>query len=128
LTAYAAIRLPKLQLLCCADLGSFLMMALANGTWWCWWFGDGFGNSVFIETLAPLMTTAELSASALNPRGTRALALALLMLMLVGLNLYLLVGYLLRAYHLDGSHTVQQAYLWVISAGQSPWFHPGTLR
>jgi hypothetical protein len=115
LVVYAAIRLPQLRRVCIAAIASFLLMALANGTWCCWWFGDSFGNRAFIETIGPLSIAAALSASHLNLGKKATAALIAVMLALVAVNLYLWVGYLLQAYPFDGNHTVAQAYLWSFS-------------
>jgi len=115
LVAYAAIRVPQLRRICIAAIASFLLMALANGTWCCWWFGYGFGNRAFIETLSPLSLAAALSVSRLNFGRRAATALVVVIFGVVAVNLYLWVGYVLQAYPSDGSHTIAQAYLWPFS-------------
>lgn len=116
LAIYAAIRVPRLRSICLAAMTSFLLMALANGTWWCWWFGYSFGNRAFIESLCPLTVAAALSISQLSPGRRASAVLVAGMAAIVVTNLYLWVGYLLQAYPFDGSHSIAQAYLW-------PFYH-----
>ena len=59
--AYGAIHLPQARRICIAAIALFLLMAIANGTWWCWWFGHSFGNRAFVETLPSLSLSAALS-------------------------------------------------------------------
>jgi hypothetical protein len=89
------------------------MMAIANGTWVCWWFGYSFGNRAFIETLPSLSLAAVLSVSRLSIGRRATLVLMVVMSAVVVLNLYLWMGFLLQAYPLGGDHTVAQAYLWL---------------
>ena len=106
LVVYAAIRVPQLRRVCVAAVASFLLVALANGTWCCWWFGDSFGNRAFIETLGPLTVAAALSVSHLSLGKKATTALIVIMLAFVVVNVYLWVGFLLHAYPFDGNHTV----------------------
>jgi hypothetical protein len=117
LAAYGAFRLPQARRVCVAAIASFLLVAIASGTWWCWWFGHSFGNRAFIETLPALSFVGALSMSRLNLGRRATAALVLAMLAVVALNLYLWMGYLLQGYPHDGSHTVAQAYLWLFSHG-----------
>jgi hypothetical protein len=116
LAIYGAFRLPQARRVCIAAIASFLLMVIANGTWWCWWFGHSFGNRAFIETLPSLSLVAALSVSRLSTGRKTKIALVVAMLAVVVVNLYLWMGYLLQGYPHDGSHTVAQAYLW-------PFFH-----
>jgi hypothetical protein len=115
LAAYGAFRLPKARRICIAAIVSFLLVAVANGTWWCWWFGHSFGNRAFIETLPALSVVGALSASRLNLGGRATAALVAFMLAIVAVNLYLCAGYILQGFPHDGSHTIAQAYLWLFS-------------
>jgi hypothetical protein len=117
LVVYGAIRAPRLKLVCAAAIASFLLMAVANGTWWCWWFSLSFGNRAFIETLPALSLVAALAVSRLNVGKRTTIALLAAMLAVVVVNLYLWVGYVLQAYPREGNHTVAQAYLWSFSYG-----------
>ncbi|MCX6842270.1 MAG: hypothetical protein NTX53_08325 [candidate division WOR-3 bacterium] len=116
IAAYGAFRLPQARRVCIAAIASFLLMAIVNGTWWCWWFGYSFGNRAFIETLPSLSLAAALSVSRLSIGRKVTIALMVVMLAVVVLNLYLWIGFLLQAYPLGGDHTIAQAYLW-------PFFH-----
>jgi len=112
--AYGAFRLPQARRVCIAAIASFFLMAIVNGTWWCWWFGYSFGNRAFIETLPSLSLAAALSVSRLSIGRKATITLMVLMLAVVVLNLYLWMGYLLQAYPSDGSHTVGQVYGWLL--------------
>lgn len=116
IVAYGAFRLPQARRVCIAAIASFLLMAVVNGTWWCWWFGYSFGNRAFTETLPSLSLAAALSISWLSMGRRATIALLVVMLAVVALNLYLWMGFLLQAYPLGGDHTVAEAYLW-------PLFH-----
>ncbi len=105
------------RLLAAAALGSFALLWVANGTWWCWWFGRGFGNRSFIEALGPLTIGAAFSLSKLLAGRARARVASGAPFLVVGLlsilNADLWVGYLLHRYSDDGLHSVKAAYLWV---------------
>lgn|GEM_PF-1243606 len=115
LVIYGAIRIPQLRYICGAAIASFTLMAVANGTWWCWWFGYSFGNRAFVELLPALSLAAALTVSQRSISRRTVTALVTIMLAAVVLNLYLWTGYLLQAYPYDGSHTIGQAYLWLLS-------------
>ena len=115
LAAYGALRLPQARRVCVAAIASFLLMVIANGTWWCWWFGGGFGNRAFIETLPSLSLVAAVSVSRLSTGKKTRIALMVAMSAIVAVNLYLWMGCLLQGYPRDGNHTVAQAYLWSFS-------------
>lgn len=115
IAAYGAFRVPQARRVCIAVIASFLLMVLANGTWWCWWFGWSYGSRAFIETLPLLSLAAAMSVSGLGRSKRMRIPLAAFMLAVVALNLYLWLGYLLKGYPHDGSHTVAQAYLWLLS-------------
>jgi hypothetical protein len=115
LVAYGANRAQRLRPVCLAAIASFLLMAVANGTWWCWWFSLSYGNRAFIETLPALSLVAALAVSRLNVGKRTTTALLVAMLAVVVVNLYLWVGYVLQAYPREGNHTVAQAYLWSFS-------------
>ena len=123
LAAYGAFRLPQARRVCIAAIVSFLLVAVANGTWWCWWFGHSFGNRAFIETLPALSLVGALSVSRLNPGRRAAVALVAAMLALVAVNLYLCAGYVLQGYPHDGNHTVAQAYLWLLLNSPASLIH-----
>jgi hypothetical protein len=42
-------RLYILRFLTIAGLLSGVVLVYVNSAWWCWWFGDGFGNRSFVE-------------------------------------------------------------------------------
>ena len=115
LSAYGVVRMPRERWIYAAALASFLLMAIANGTWWCWWFGYSFGNRAFVETLPALSVAAALAVTRLNLSRRAAAALVVVMLAVTVVNLYLWMGYLLQAYPYDGNHSVGQAYLWLLS-------------
>jgi hypothetical protein len=120
---FGVIRMPRLRYIGAAAIASFVLMAVANGTWWCWWFGYSFGNRAYVEILPALSLAAALAVSWQNPRRRTTVALASVMLAAVALNLYLWAGYLLQAYPYDGSHTIGQAYLWLISHSPASLIH-----
>ena len=91
-------------------LASFGMLAVANGTWWSWWFGDGFGNRAFIEIIPALLVPAVLWVSGSSPRTRWSIATGGVALTIV--NVVLWTGYVLRRFPPDGLHSVGDAYLW----------------
>lgn len=97
-----------LRPLASAALASFLVLTLINGTWWCWWFGDSFGNRAFIETLPVLVFVVGVSM----PARARAKQIAAVVAVLTALNLWLWSGYLFGLYPADGRHLVAEAWLW----------------
>lgn len=101
-----------------AAVSSFALLAVANGTWWCWWFGRGFGNRSFIEALGPLALGAAFSLSKIPAARDRARAIFSAPLLLVGilaaLNANLWAGYLLHRYPDDGLHSARDAYAWAL--------------
>lgn len=108
----AAIARPATRRLAVAALASFLALATINGTWWSWWFGDGFGNRAFIESLPILLVPATLWLSERpNPARTRG-AVAAVVVVLGLANALLWTGFVLRRYPPDGRHAVADAYLW----------------
>jgi hypothetical protein len=113
LVVYGVMRMPRSRCICAAVVGSFVLMAVANGTWWCWWFGYSFGNRAFVELLPALSLAAALTVSQRRASRKAATSLVFVMLAVTALNLYLWMGYLLHAYPYDGNHTVGQAYLWL---------------
>lgn len=115
LAAYGALRLPQARRVCIAAIVSFLLVAVANGTWWCWWFGHSFGNRAFIEVLPLLSLAAAMSVSHLNVGRKATIALLTAMLVIVVVNVYLCAGYVLERFPHNGNHTVAQAYLWLLS-------------
>lgn len=111
----AAFRIPDLRRFAAAALTSFLGAVLVNGTWPYWWFGDSFGNRSYIDVLAPCAAVAGWSVYALFKQSLKArLAVAAVCLSasLIGANLILWVGYLLRRYPSDGLHSFSEAWLW----------------
>jgi hypothetical protein len=95
-------------------LVTWVALALGNGLWWCWWFGDSFGNRAFIEALVPLSTAAALGLSAWQrSRWLQAGLTALLTLCIVA-NLYLWGGYMLGRYAHNGDDPLGQVYGWAI--------------
>jgi hypothetical protein len=120
---YGAVVIPRLRRICGAAMVSFVLMAVANGTWWCWWFGSSFGNRAFVEILPALSLAAVLTVSWQNTSRRTTAALASVMLAAGALNLYLWAGYLLQAYPHDGSYAVGQAYLWLLSDSPASLIH-----
>lgn len=90
---------------------SFLILLVMNGTWWCWWFGDSFGNRAFIETLPLLSIGAGMVLSRMQRVQKQPVYFACGSICLI--NLYLWCGYLLQKYPHDGTHTITQVYLWL---------------
>jgi len=84
---------------------SFGILVLINGSWWCWWFGDSFGNRAFIETLPMFTLVVGLwLTQAIDYNRTRYRMVAMIVVFaLCLLNLYLWSGYLLRKYPHDGA-------------------------
>jgi hypothetical protein len=107
---------------------SWIALACINGLWWCWWFGDSFGNRAFIELIPALIVPAAVWLSALpamlRPRWVRALAVTATAL--TATNLVLWTGYVLRRFPPDGRHSVADAYLWPVKhdPGDSTSVHP----
>ena len=94
-------------------LASFGILAVVNGTWWAWWFGDSFGNRAFVEVIAVLMVPLALwltDVARVTPRLTRAAPATLIVL--AAANALLWSGYILRRYPADGQHAIADAYLW----------------
>jgi hypothetical protein len=114
LTGCAVFRQRALFRVATAAVGSFLLFVVANGTWWCWWFGHSFGNRAFIETLPVLSLVAGLEVSRSGMTRRRSTFLTVLMCAVVVLDFYLWTGYLMSAYPRDGSNSVAQAYLWLL--------------
>jgi len=112
---YGAVRIPRLRYICGAAISSFLSFAIANGTWWCWWFGYSFGNRAFVELLPALSLVAALTVSRLNLDRRAVAAIVVVMVIVMAANLYLWMGYLLQAYPYDGSHSIGEAYFWLLS-------------
>jgi hypothetical protein len=92
----------------------FAGFVVANGTWWSWWFGDGFGNRSFVETIPALLVPAILWLTAVaHERRARVLrAIGATSLLLAVANVVLWTGYILRRFPPDGSHTIGEAWLW----------------
>jgi hypothetical protein len=107
----AAVR-RGLRPLAIAALASFCLLAIVNGTWWSWWFGDSFGNRAFIELIPALVLVAATWLSALAGRRRVITTLTATMGVLSLANLLLWSGYVLRRFPPDGQHTVRQAWLW----------------
>jgi hypothetical protein len=114
LTGCAVFRLKAWFGVAIAAVGSFLLFVVANGTWWCWWFGHSYGNRAFIETLPILSLVAGLQVSQNGMTRRRTTFLVALMCAVVALNFYLWAGYLISAYPRDGSSSVAEAYLWLL--------------
>ena len=115
--AVAATRIPATRRLATGTLLSFVAFAVINGTWWCWWFGDGFGNRAFIELIPALIVPAALWLSGLQAKSVRAFALTSAILAVVNLTLW--SGFVLRRFPADGLHSVADAYLWPLRTGRS---------
>lgn len=113
LTILAALR-RRTRSLALGALVSFAAFVVLNGTWWSWWFGDGFGNRSYVEIVPVLLVPATLWLSeALKHRGRVVLrATGAVAITLAVVNLVLWSGYILRRYPPNGDHTLAQAYLW----------------
>jgi len=123
LVVYGAVRTPRVRCICAAAVASFVALAIANGTWCCWWFGYSFGSRAFVEVLPALSLAAALAVTQLGVSRKLAATLVVVMLTATVLNLYLWMGYLLQAYPYDGGHTVGQAYLWLLSHSPASLIH-----
>lgn len=100
-------------------LASFGLLLVVNGTWWCWWFGDSFGNRAFIEALPPLVLASAVALSPRAPRRPGGPLLAAALVLATLLNASLWTGYVLKRFPQDGRHSVRAAWL---------WFLPGVAR
>lgn len=118
IVAIGAIRPSKHRPIAIAALVSFLCLLAINGSWWCWWFGHAYGNRGFIETLPVLTMGAGLVLSQMRARRVAVRTAAAAVTLMCLLNLWLWAGYLLQRYPPDGSHTVGEAYLWVLGEGR----------
>jgi len=105
-----AARSPTTQRVAAGSLLSFVLFAVINGTWWCWWFGDSFGNRAFIELIPVLIVPAALWLSGRQTRTVWRFAVAAGILTAVNLTLW--TGYVIRRFPADGVHSVADAYLW----------------
>lgn len=113
LIVLAALR-RETRALAVAALVCFAGFVVFNGTWWSWWFGDGFGNRSYVEIVPVLLVPAVLwLTAALKQRGQAVVRYATVVAVtLTIVNLVLWSGYILRRYPPNGDHTVAQAYLW----------------
>ena len=107
-----ATRDRSLRPIAATSLAAFGLLAVINGTWWCWWFGDSFGNRAFIESLLPLAVVAALWLSRQRLVLLRS-ALGVVACLALA-NAVLWTGYVLRRFPPDGRHTVAEAYLWFV--------------
>ena len=69
-----------MRYICAATIASFLLMAVANGTWCCWWFGGTFGNRAFLDFLPALSLVAALSLSPFDTGSKTPIAMEAAML------------------------------------------------
>jgi hypothetical protein len=94
-------------------LATWVILAVGNGLWWCWWFGDGFGNRAFVESLAPLSYGAAVGCAGWRlPRHARHAAAAAFGLCCL-LNAYIWTGYLLNRYAQNGDDSMGRVYGWI---------------
>ena len=98
--------------LAAAGLASFVILTIVNGTWWSWWFGDGFGNRAFIEVIPALLVPSVIWLSAVGDATRRIVVPAVVLCLLSAVNGLLWSGFILRRYPADGHHRVADAYLW----------------
>ncbi|MCA9750794.1 MAG: hypothetical protein KC591_01270, partial [Gemmatimonadetes bacterium] len=99
-----------------ATAATFLAFVLVNGSWWCWWFGDSFGNRAYLEVL-PVLTLAagvSLSARTVSRAGVARLSVAVAAFTLA--NVYLWAGYVLQRFPQDGNHSAGDAWGWIARA------------
>jgi hypothetical protein len=108
--AVAATRNPATRRVAIGTLLSFAALTIINGMWWCWWFGEAYGNRAFIELIPALLVPAALWLSALKARTVRAFALTAGTLAVVNVTLW--TGFVIRRFPADGLHSVADAYLW----------------
>jgi len=101
------------RIIAAGALATWVALALGNGLWWCWWFGDSFGNRAFIETLVPLSTAAALGLSAWQRSFRLRVGLSVLLAICIAANLYLWGGYMLGRYAHSGSDSIGQVYGWI---------------
>jgi hypothetical protein len=116
--AVAATRNPATRRAAVGALLSFGAFAVINGTWWCWWFGDAFGNRAFIELIPALLVPAALWLSGLQANAVRAFTITATALAMVNLTLW--TGFVIRRFPADGLHSVAEAYLWPWISHRSP--------
>ena len=109
---------PRQRLIAAGALVSWVILALGNGLWWCWWFGDSFGNRSFIETLLPLSTVAALGLTSWQRSRLLRTGLIAVLAICVMANLYLWAGYMLGRYAHNGDAPLCQVYGWAI--GKQP--------
>ena len=112
LTLMAALK-RETRALAIGALVSFAGFVVANGTWWSWWFGDGFGNRSFIELIPALLVPAVLWLSAAQREQARTFRIAgATAVALTFVNVVLWTGFILRRFPPNGEHTIAQAYFW----------------
>ena len=92
---------------------SFTGLSIINGLWSFSMFGHCFGSRAFIELLPMLSVAGSLVAAEKNVCHRRILALITCMLISIVLNIYLWLGFLLRAYSIDWSNSISYVYLWI---------------
>jgi hypothetical protein len=111
-----ALRRAETRVMATGALVSFAALAVINGTWWAWWFGDSYGNRSFIEVIPVLMipVTLWLAAPTSAPRRSVLARVSVAALVLAGVNVVLWLGFLLRRYPANGEHSVRDAYLWMV--------------
>lgn len=108
---------PGSRLLAAGALSAFGLLLIINGTWWCWWFGDSFGNRGFIEALPPLTLASAVTLSPLAARRSGIALLAAILALTTLLNAALWTGYVLQRFPQDGRHSVSAAWLWPLREG-----------
>ncbi|MGV8121870.1 MAG: hypothetical protein AB2L14_19080 [Candidatus Xenobiia bacterium LiM19] len=101
---------------------SFAGFSIINGLWSFSMFGHCFGSRAFIELLPMLSVAGSLVATEKNVCHRRILALMTCMLISIVLNIYLWLGFLLRAYSIDWSNSISYVYLWIfrVTGHQAP--------
>lgn len=109
-----ALTRSDLRVIAAGSIASVALLVVMNGSWWCWWFGDSFGNRAFIEALPPLTLVGALRLPRLETRSTSARGLMVLLVGAALLNALLWVGYVLKRFPPNGLHTKTEAYLWCL--------------
>jgi hypothetical protein len=114
LNVISLFKAPAHRWLAAGALAGWLALAIGNGLWWCWWFGDSFGNRGFIEALVPLSFGAAAGCSEWRLSRRARTALVIILALCMAANAYLWAGYLLQRYAHDGHDALRHVYGWIL--------------